>query len=212
MSRNETRVWLTLPVIGNESVPIQVAQCRFPGLEPMLKYFSNEIYGSNFIKQQSETVMVWNHQNADCSLSKKLLCYLLYFSAHLRSLYEPYRVFNDVGYHRPPDTCRVLSALSQVYRYFWLTPSRSSGARRFSVPSREIRCEERLILFAVRDANLHSVHPARSFIGFLCRMTNYELLRWLVEMPSRDVYHYRMINASRSTVCHYSDKRQWLKW
>ena len=32
-------------------------------------------------------------------------------------------------------------------------------------------------------------------------MTNYELLRWLVEMPSRDVDHYRMINASRSTVC-----------
>ena len=29
-------------------------------------------------------------------------------------------------------------------------------------------------------------------------MTNYELLRRLVEMPSRDVDHYRMINASRS--------------
>jgi len=43
----------------------------------------------------------------------------------------------------------------------------------------------------------------------LGRMTNYELLRWLVEMPSRDVYHYWMINASRSTVCHYTDKRTW---
>jgi len=40
----------------------------------------------------------------------------------------------------------------------------------------------------------------------LCRMTNYELLRWLVETPSRDVVHCRMINASRSTVCHYNDK------
>jgi len=40
-----------------------------------------------------------------------------------------------------------------------------------------------------------------------CRMTNYELLRWLVETRSRDVGHYRMINASRSTVCHYNDKR-----
>ena len=40
-----------------------------------------------------------------------------------------------------------------------------------------------------------------------CRMTNHELLRWLVETPSRDVDHYRMINASRSTVCHYNDKR-----
>ena len=35
-----------------------------------------------------------------------------------------------------------------------------------------------------------------------CRMTNYELLRWLVEMPSRDVDQYRMINASRSTEYH----------
>ena len=40
-----------------------------------------------------------------------------------------------------------------------------------------------------------------------CRMTNYELLRWLVETPPRDVGQYRMINASRSTVCHYNDKR-----
>jgi len=31
-----------------------------------------------------------------------------------------------------------------------------------------------------------------------CRMTNYELLRWLVETPSRDVDHYHMFNASRS--------------
>jgi len=27
-------------------------------------------------------------------------------------------------------------------------------------------------------------------------MTNCELLRWLVEMPSRDVHHYRMMNVS----------------
>jgi len=35
-----------------------------------------------------------------------------------------------------------------------------------------------------------------------CRMTNYELHRWLVEMPSRDVDHYQMINASRSMMYH----------
>ena len=29
-----------------------------------------------------------------------------------------------------------------------------------------------------------------------CRMTNYELLRWLVETPSRDIRHYRMLNVS----------------
>ena len=40
-------------VIGNESVPIQVAQCSFHGL-----YFSDKIYGSNFIEQHSETVTV----------------------------------------------------------------------------------------------------------------------------------------------------------
>ena len=34
--------------------------------------FSIKTYGSNFIKQHSETVMVWNYQNADCSLRKKL--------------------------------------------------------------------------------------------------------------------------------------------
>ena len=34
-------------------------------------YFSNKLYGSNFIKQHSETVMVWNYQNSDCSLRKK---------------------------------------------------------------------------------------------------------------------------------------------
>jgi len=48
--------------IGNESVPIQLAQCPFPGLAisnaKILTYFSNKIYGSNFSKQHSETVMV----------------------------------------------------------------------------------------------------------------------------------------------------------
>ena len=40
--------------IGNESVPIQLAQCWFPGLAisnaKLLIYFSNKIYESNFIK------------------------------------------------------------------------------------------------------------------------------------------------------------------
>jgi len=65
--------------IGNESVPIQLAQCRFPGLAiskaKIFVYFSNKKYGNNFIKQQTigdETVMVSNYQNAGCSLRKKL--------------------------------------------------------------------------------------------------------------------------------------------
>jgi len=48
--------------MGNESVPIQLTQCRFPGQAisnvKILMHFSNKIYGSNFIKQHSETVMV----------------------------------------------------------------------------------------------------------------------------------------------------------
>ena len=31
----------------------------------------NKIYGSNFFEQHSEAVMVWNRQNAECSLRKK---------------------------------------------------------------------------------------------------------------------------------------------
>jgi len=65
--------------IWNESVPIQLAQCRFPGLAIFNAkiYFSNKIYGNNFIKQHSETVMVWNYQNSHCSLRKNY-CVIYY--------------------------------------------------------------------------------------------------------------------------------------
>jgi len=47
--------------IGKESVPIQLAQCWFPGLAisnaKILIYFSDKLYGNNFIKQHSETVI-----------------------------------------------------------------------------------------------------------------------------------------------------------
>jgi len=50
--------------IENESVPIQLAQCCFPGLAisnlKIFIYFSDKIYGSNFIKQHWETVMIRN--------------------------------------------------------------------------------------------------------------------------------------------------------
>ena len=67
-------------------MPIQLAQCRFPGLAisntEISVYFSNKTYVSNFIKQHSETVTVWNYQNADCSLRKKLLCVIYYNFRH----------------------------------------------------------------------------------------------------------------------------------
>jgi len=50
-------------------------------------YFSNKIYGSNFIKQHSDTVMVWNYQNADCSLRKNY-CVIYY---NFRHTFVPYR-------------------------------------------------------------------------------------------------------------------------
>ena len=63
--------------IENDSVPIRLAQYRFPGLaiynDKILLFFSNKICGSNFIKQHSETVIVRNYQNADCSLRKKFI-------------------------------------------------------------------------------------------------------------------------------------------
>jgi len=65
--------------IGNESAPIQLAHCRFPALAissaKISIYFSskNKVNGSNFIKQHSETVMVLNYRNADCTLKDKFL-------------------------------------------------------------------------------------------------------------------------------------------
>ena len=50
-------------IIGNESVPIQLAQCRRSLVWPyaeILMNFSNKLYGSNFIKKRSKTVMVRN--------------------------------------------------------------------------------------------------------------------------------------------------------
>jgi len=52
---------LAEPQLGNGSVPIQIAQCWFPGLaisNAKIKiYFSSKLFGSNFIKKHSETVM-----------------------------------------------------------------------------------------------------------------------------------------------------------
>jgi len=50
------------------------------------------------VKQHSETVMVWNYQNADRSFNNtNLLWYLLLFSTHFRCLYS----------HRPPASIEV---------------------------------------------------------------------------------------------------------
>ena len=64
---------------GMKCVPL--AQCWFPGLAVSSAkieiYFSDKIYGSNFIKQHLEIVMVWNYQNADCSCKKSIYCVII---------------------------------------------------------------------------------------------------------------------------------------
>jgi len=66
--------------VGDESVPIQMAQCWFPGLAisnaKIVIYFSNRIHGSNFIKQHSETVMVFKLSKR-WQFKMNLLYYLL---------------------------------------------------------------------------------------------------------------------------------------
>ena len=83
----------TRKAIGNKSVLIQLAQCRFPeqaiSNAKILTYLSNKIYGSNLIKQDSETAMVWNYQNADCSLRKKNYCVIYCNFWHTLDPYQP---------------------------------------------------------------------------------------------------------------------------
>ena len=66
-------------VVRNESVPIQLAHCWFPGLaisNVKIYFFSNKIYGINLINKHSETDMVRNYENADCSLKNKSITQL----------------------------------------------------------------------------------------------------------------------------------------
>jgi len=51
----------TRQLLGNESVLIQLTQCWFPGLtisNAKIYIFSNKIFGNNFDKPLSETVML----------------------------------------------------------------------------------------------------------------------------------------------------------
>jgi len=97
--------------IGNESVPIYLAQCWFPGLASSnaknINLFLNETYTeSNFcqsIKLYSETVIVWNYQSVDCSLENKFIVSLIIFgtlSSHI-----------GIHFHSPTSTiCNATTA------------------------------------------------------------------------------------------------------
>jgi len=65
-----------------ESVPIQLAQCRFPGLAvsnaEILVYFWKNYTDAILSKQHSENVMFRNYQSAEMQFKKKKqLCHLL---------------------------------------------------------------------------------------------------------------------------------------
>ena len=82
--------------IGNESAPIQ--NWHIDGSTgrpfPMLK-FSNKVYRSNFVKQHSETVIILNYQNADCSSKKYCVFYYNFRQTFFRYVYFLKVVFNS---------------------------------------------------------------------------------------------------------------------
>ena len=74
-----------------------MAQCRLHGLAifniKTMNIFSDKIYGSNFIKQHSETVMIWNYQNADCTFAKNFFC-VMNCSGHRHDIAP--NIFGDI--------------------------------------------------------------------------------------------------------------------
>jgi len=54
---------------------------------PVLKYkYTNKIYGSGFVKQHSETAVVWNYQDADCSFKNNFIVLFIKIYSTLHSL------------------------------------------------------------------------------------------------------------------------------
>ena len=79
---------------------------------------------------------------------------------------------------------RYLSAVSAD----WNTNSAHVHCR---TVTRRKRCADCKTLF-------NNNQTAAKTVKYNCRLTNYKLLRWLVETPSRDFEHYRMTDDSRS--------------
>jgi len=55
------------------TVPVSWAGVLAISNARMLIYYSNKIHVSNFVKRHSETVVVRNYQNVDCSLREKII-------------------------------------------------------------------------------------------------------------------------------------------
>jgi len=73
--------------------------------------------------------------------------------------------------------------------------------------SHSVRCLEIL-------AGMNEPHDKVRYacVILLCPMTNYELLRWLVETLSRDIRHYRILNVSAVngwTIDQFNSQKCW---
>jgi len=93
---------------------------HFQYCKKILIYFSNKIHGSNFIERHSETVMVWNYWNADCSLRKK---YCVDISYKLTQIHVLTYTFAYIVYQL------VSSRYARVLHLFFITVSSSSSFR-----------------------------------------------------------------------------------
>jgi len=79
----------TVRCLLQRSAPIQLAQCRFHAWQAisnakiLILFFKWNIRKQFYQTALSETVMVWNYQNADCSLKRKFYLYFfLIFGKH----------------------------------------------------------------------------------------------------------------------------------
>ena len=78
---------------------------------------------------------------------------------------------------------------------------RDSGSLRIAMPSLR-PCI--FVLTSQHALNISGKKAAWSGTIFFCHPTDYELLRWLVETPSRDFEHYRMTDDSRRSIVRHS--------
>jgi len=84
----------TVRCLLQRSAPIQLAQCRFHAWQAisnakiLILFFKWNIRKQFYQTALSETVMVWNYQNADCSLKRKFYLYIFF---NFRQTFVPYR-------------------------------------------------------------------------------------------------------------------------
>ena len=71
------------------------------------------MYGNNFVKQHSETAMVWNYQNADCILTNK---FIVPFIKIFRHTFVPYVRSEGQGYISTLIICQGAHFLHKMHQ------------------------------------------------------------------------------------------------